>query len=405
MDNSTSSMSIVGLIVGAILLVVVAVSAGSLVEGLDANEIMVIQDPIDGELHVYTEPGIYPQMFGKITKYPRRSIYQFDSSGDSAAPKKLRFNDGGHADLSGSVSWEMPLATDAVIKIHRTFGNTAGVETQAVAKMIDAAVYLSGPLMSSTESSGERRAELVQYIDDQAEKGVYVTRIVESRTVDPLTNETRTMLRTEIVKDDAGQPKRQQGSMLADFMILLMPMSIKSLDYDDIVEKQIKTRQDAITQVQIAQANARRAEQDAITVAKQGEAEAAKAKWEQEVIKAKAVTEAQQKFEVAKLAAQEAEQWKQEQILRGEGEGERKRLVMAANGALDQKLEAYVEIQRAYAKAISDYKGNWVPGVVMAGTSGNSNQSGNGAQALIDMLSAKTARDLNIDLTMQSNNK
>lgn len=399
-EDAVNSRSIVGLIIGVVLIVAGIVSAGSLVEGLDANEIMVIQDPIDGELHVFTEPGIYAQLFGKVTKYPRRAIYQFDPSSETPSPKKLRFNDGGHADLSGSVSWEMPLAPEAIIKIHRTFGNMQGVELQAVAKMIDAAVYLSGPLMSSTESSGERRSELVQYIDDQAENGVYVTRVVETRTVDPLTNESRTTLRTDIVKDEAGLPKRQQGSMLADFSIQLMPLSITSLDYDDVVEKQIKTRQDAITSVQIAQANARRAEQDAITVAKQGEADAAQAKWTQEVIKAKAVTEAEQKLKVAELAALEAAQWKREQVLRGEGEGERKRLVMAANGALDQKLEAYVKVQEAYAQAMGQYKGNWVPGVVMAGTNG---QNSNGASALIDMLSAKTARDLNIDLTVQSN--
>lgn len=393
-DISISIQSISG-IIGVILLLAIGVSAGSLIENLDANELMVIQDPLDGDLHVYTEPGIHPQAFGKVTKYLRRSIYQFDENSDTAPPKKLRFNDGGHADLSGSVSWEMPLVEDSIIRIHRTFGSMAGVEKQTVEKMVDAAVYLSGPLMSSTESSGERRAELVQYINDQAENGVYVTKVVETHIIDPLSNEKRSTLRTEIVKDDSGKPQRQQGSMLGEFGIKLMPMSITSLDYDEIVEKQIKQRQDAITQVQIAQANARRAEQDAITVAKQGEAEAAKAKWEQEVIKARAVTEAQQKYEVAKLDAQAAEQWKQEQILRGEGESERKRLVMQADGALDKKLEAYTKVNEMYATAIASYKGAWVPSVVMGdSTSGG----GNGAQDLINMLSVKTARDLSLDL-------
>lgn len=399
-EDSISNMKIIPLIFGVIIALFVVFGSSRFVENLDSNDIMVIQSPVSGELKVYTEPGLKLQGFGKVTKYPRRSTYAFGATKDSNLPaKKLRFNDGGHADLSGSMSWEMPLAEKEIITLHRTFGSAAGVESAAVAKMIDSAVYLSGPLMSSTESSGERRSELVQYIDDQAEKGVYVTRVVQERTIDPLTNAEHNTMHTEIVKDDSGLPKRQQSSMLADFNIRLMPMSITALDYDEVVEKQIKTRQDAITQVQIAQANARRAEQDAITTGKQGEANAAKAKWEQEVIKAQRVTEGEQKLKVAELNALEAEQYKRAKILEGEGDAAKAKLVMQANGALEQKLDAYIKVNKVYAEAIQNYKGNWVPTTVMGSSSSNSNA--NGAQAMIDLLTVKTARDLDLDMEMK----
>jgi SPFH domain / Band 7 family len=390
-------------VVGTILLVSAIVIIPNMVENLDASELMVVQSPVKGQLTVFTDPGIKYQGFGKVTKYPRRAQYSFAAIEYSAkssldTSKRLRFNDGGHANLSGSVSWEMPLSPAAVINIHKTFGNAEGVEQQAVAKMIDAAVYLAGPLMSSTESSGERRAELVQYINDQAEHGVYVTAARTIMTKDPLTRAEKSVIVTEIIRDDKGQPKRQQASILGEFEIKLMPLSIKALDYDKIVEEQIAERQKATTQVQIALANARRAEQDAITIAKQGEATAAKAKWDQETIKAKEVTLAQQKYEVAKLGALEAEQYKKTQTLMGEGEGARKRLVMQADGALDKKLEAYKEVNRMYAEAISKYQGNWVPSVIMGNGNG---QSGNGASAMIDMLTIKAARDLGLDMSMQ----
>ena len=47
--------------------------------------------------------------------------------------------------MYGAISWEMPLAEKSIVEIHKTFGNQDGVEQQAVAKMIDAAVYLAGP--------------------------------------------------------------------------------------------------------------------------------------------------------------------------------------------------------------------------------------------------------------------
>jgi len=138
------------------------------------------------------------------------------------------------------------------------------------------------------------------------------------------------------------------------------------------------------------------AEQRSITTEKNGEADAAKAKWAQEVIKAQQVTEASQRFEVAKLDAQTAAQRKQEQILLGEGEAQRKKLVMAADGALDKKLAAYVDVQKAYADAIAKYQGNWVPTVVTGG--GPSSGAGSGAAQMMDALSIKAMRDLGLDL-------
>lgn len=393
-------------ILGGLIALVLVVLVPNFIENQDASELMVIQS-LNGDLNVYTEPGPHWQGFGKVTYYPRQAQYSFCSTVNdkqevlcenaNSTAKRLRFNDGGHANLNGFVMWEMPTDAKSIIEIHKRFGSAESVQNRAVAKMIDGAVYLAGPLMSSTESSGARRAELVQYINDQAENGVYVTHSENVTVKDPITGQEKTDSVTKIALGTNGLPQRQQGSVLAELNIKLQPMSISELKYDNVVEKQIADRQKAITQVQNARANALRAEQDAITAAKQGEADAAKAKWEQEVIKAKLVTEAQQKLEVAQLATKEAEQFKLAEILKGQGEAERKRLVMAADGALDPKLKAYIEVNAKYADAISNYKGNWVPGVVMGGAGGKSN----GAQDMIDLLSVKTAKELGLDMTMK----
>lgn len=387
-----------------ILALVAVILVPNIVENQDASDLMVVQS-VSGELNVFTEPGPHWQGFGKVTLYPRQAQYSFCSvavqggenlcENANAPTKKLRFNDGGHANLNGFVMWEMPTDPKSIIEIHKRFGSADAVQNRAVAKMIDGAVYLAGPLMSSTESSGSRRSELVQYINDQAENGVYVTHSENVTVKDQVTGQEKTDSVTKIAMAANGTPLRQQGSVLSELGIKLQPMTISELKYDSVVESQIAERQKSITQVQNARANALRAEQDAITAAKEGEAKAAKAKWEQEVIKAKLVTEAQQKLEVATLAAKSAEQTKREQILLGEGEAERKKLVMAADGALDQKLQAIVKINENYANAIKEYKGNWVPSVVM-GNSGQSN--GNGGTQLVDLLTAKTARDLGVDL-------
>jgi len=370
------------------------------VEMLDSTEIMVIQYP-NGTLLAAVEPGWYGQWFGSVTKYPLRSQFSFSSALDQGAPKneslKLRFNDGGHANVSGVVSWEMPVDHDHLIMIHRKFGNTKSVEQQIIRPTLESAAYTSGPLMSSTESAAEKRNLLLQYMQDQAKNGTYQTRTVTLKVPDPLTGVEKTVNAAEIVMA-AGIPVREQESATKVFGINLLPMTINQIKYDDAIESQITQRQVSIQGVQIAQANALKAEQDAITAEKLGQAEAAKAKWTQEAIKAQKITEAQQFLEVATLEAKQAEQYKNKQILEGQGNAEKKRLEMQANGALDQKLDAYVSIQKAYAQAIGAYKGAWVPQIV---TGGVGSAAGSGAQQMIDLLSVKAAKDLGINMSIE----
>ena len=146
-------------------------------------------------------------------------------------------------------------------------------------------------------------------------------------------------------------------------------------------------------EVQTAIANTKKQEQQLIQEQKRGEKEAVVAKWEQEVIKARAVTEAEQKMEVAKLDKIAAEYTKQKEILLGEGEATRKRLVMQADGQLKVKLDAYIKVQGLWADAVAKYGGNWVPQTVLGGGSGSNGL--NGAQAFMNIMTIKAARDLN----------
>jgi hypothetical protein len=209
-----------------------------------------------------------------------------------------------------------------------------------------------------------------------------------------MTNVEKTITMVEIMKNDKNQFIRQEQSPLEKYHINLYNLSINSIDYDENVERQIVAQQNATMQVQTAIAKAKEAEQRAITVAKEGEANAAKAKWEQEVIKAQVITEAQQKKEVAQLGMEEAEFSKKRDILVGEGEAAKKRLAMTANGALEQKLEAWIRVNEAYAKAMEG--STWVPSTVIGGTGA---ASGSAANTLIDMMLVKTANQLRLDMT------
>lgn len=360
---------------------------GRMYENLDADEIMVIQTPFSGKLVWYTTPGMKWQGFGTVTKYPKRSSYQFQN--------QIRFNDGGHATLKGSIQYEYTVDESIMTNIHTKFRNHDNVEAQLIKTIVDKSLYMTGPLMSSSESYSAKRNYLISYAEDQISHGVYKTNQKDVKTKDLITNSDKTATITEIVLNDDGSFARQEEAVLKMFGIRTFNFSISEVEYDKSVNEQIKQQQDAIMAVQLSMANAKKAEQDALTIAKQGEATATKSKWDQEAVKATEVTKAQQRKEVAQLDAEAAELEKKRQISLGQGESERKKLVMFADGALEQKLAAWKEVNMAYATAIKEYKGNWVPQFMMGETQGGKN---NGAEALMQMFTAKTARDLSLDL-------
>jgi hypothetical protein len=382
-----------GIFFGGVILFLflfIVASAGKLWENVDADRIVCIQSPLAGKLNWYTTAGVKWQGFGKVTEYYKLDTYEFKVP--------VRFNDGGHGTMIGSLNYEMPLEPQQLTQIHIKYGNQEAVQKQLVETITNKCVYMTGPLMSSKESYAEKRTNLILYIEDQIQGGVYKTTQRETKTKDPITGAEKTVTVVEIVKDEVGNPGRQEEAVLKSYGIKTSNFAVTSLPYDEVVEQQIKQQQELTMKVQTAVASAKEAEQRAITVAKEGEANAAAAKWAQEVEKAKAVTLAQQQFEVAQLGAKSAEQNKRAEILLGEGEATRKRLVMQADGALEKKLAAYVETQKVWAEAMAKMTQPIVPGVMLGASEG---KSGNGVTQMMEIMAAKAARDLQIDIKAQ----
>jgi hypothetical protein len=383
-------------VITAVLLIVGLSMIGKLWEDVDAGEVVVIQDPFDGELHVIKESGFTWQGGGRATHYRKSNQFWFNFSGPKVEEVGnaigVKWNDGGHAYIGGSVRYDLPLDDKQIIKLHSTFGSQEGLESQLIKTNIEKAIYMTGPLMTSKESYAEKRNDLIFYIEDQASRGVYKTRQRDVKEVDQLTGAEKVVTRVEIVTDSTKQTAmRQEASPINQHGIKLYNISIKEMRYDANVEKQIATQQQAMMQVQTSIANAKRAEQDAITAAKQGEADAAKAKWEQEVLKATAVTKAEQELAVQDLNTKKAASYKQQQILEGEGEAAKKRLVMQANGALEQKIEAYVKVQQFMWDAFGKFQGSLVPAYQSGGATNN-------AINWMELMGMKAAKDLNLDM-------
>lgn len=405
--NLTSLLVKVGLgiavLIGGIILI------ANLVTTVNADEIVVKQDFIGGDLHVWDTPGVHWQMFGTITRYKRSAQFWFSAREDEGKKTddsiKVRFNDGGHGNISGSLRYSLPTDPQKMILVHQTFHSMEAINHELVQQVVNKGVYMSGPLMSSRESYAEKRADLINYITDQIVYGVYRTEHDQVKTTDPITNQEKVM---DVVKPKfhagaANGVEREEESPIQKYGMNASNITINSIDYDPTVEAQIKQQQEAIMAVQQAIVNSKKAEQDTLTVEQQGKAEAAKAKWAQEVERATAVTSAEKdkdvavtqatkNKEVAALSLETAKLAAQQTITEAKATADAKRLALNADNLLQYRIDSMVEISKAWATAYGAQR--QTPDVVMS----NSGSSSSPLSTAMDMLNLKAARDLNVQL-------
>jgi len=392
-----SIKSIVFAILGIMLLFVGFFSAGSIIENVPADKLCVIQSLFTGKLHIYNTPGPKLQAFGKPTYYSRSREFSFSAKSDQGDKRdqsiSCRFNDKGKGYISGVARYEMPTDTDKIKRIHIKYTNDDGVYRQLIRPTIENAVYMTGPLMSLMESSSSKRAEIKRYIEDQARYGIYKTRSDEVEAIDPITNQKMIVTKVEIISDSKGLPLRSAQSPLQEYCVRLEYVALNEIRYDENVERKIQDQQMAIMEVDIAIAEAKKAKQRAITEEEEGKARAAKSKWNEEEIKAKAVVQAEQRYEVAMLDNNTAQQKKEATIKIAEADYKARQLAMKADNALQIRVDAYKTVMIAFAENLPKQK--LVPDVYIAG-SGN-DESGGSVSQLVNLLTAKFAKDLALD--------
>lgn len=391
---------------GLLALIVVSVVVGNMVTTVQADEVVVKQDFLDGHLHVWDTPGPKMTMFGTITRYKRSAQLWFSAKQDEGKETddsiKVRFNDGGHGNISGSLRYTLPSDPNKMLALHQTYHSMAAIDHELVRQVVNKSVFMSGPLMSSRESYAERRADLINYITDQIVYGVYRTSHEVSKTVDPLTGQERDV---DVVKPKVGVGpngiEREEESPIQRFGMNASNITINGIDYDPAVEAQIKQQQEAIMAVQQAIVNAKKAEQDTLTVEQQGKAAAAKAKWDQEVQKATAVTAAEQEKavavtqaeknkEVAQLSLDTAKLAAQQTVAEARADADAKRLQVQANNNLELRLNTWLEAEKAWAGAYGAQRQTPDTVVGAGGSTGGLNMG------TVDLMMTKLARDLQV---------
>lgn len=398
MNNKTSKRTTLLGAIALVVLIVLGVCLPKMAEDVDNKKIVVCQFPWTGNMEYWTSPGIKYQGFGNTTEYYKTNQIWFNEinkddagnvnpTGENPA-MPITYNDKGKGYILGSVRIELPLERKYLERIQTHYSGMDRLINELIRPTLSKVVISCGPLMSSLESVSEKRTDLIAYITDQLNYGVYKTTVKAEETMNSLTGEKQIVKVAEAIKDSLSPNgiKRQEESPFAYYGLKVSQLSISDMEYEPATLAQISKQREADMSIVTAKAKALEAVQQTIQIEEEGKAAAAKAKWEQERIKAVEVTKAQQAFEVAELQAKEAKENAKKIIAEGEAEAAAARAKVSAGLSPLERAQIDKDTRIGVAEALSKIQ---LPRVVMAGGA-----SGKDGSAAMDAMGLKMLIDI-----------
>lgn len=425
-----SIKKIVSLSVIVLLLIIGLICAGSLVETVEKGTYQIKQAAITGTMSAKMTPGIWGQYFGDIDVWPKAETYFFTQGNDTKGDVdedtsiEVRFNDGSMCKISGTLRIIMPTSEAQAISLvtergHKTYKD---VQEKLIKPTVRNVLRSTANLMSARESYSEKRLDFITWTRDQITNGVYKTK-EEVKEVEDLVTGEKTWKKIKVIREHEGIPLYEQNPM-RETGIVLANFEIKQFIYEKKVQAQISKQQEARMAVETAKAKAEEAKQDELKAVAEGKKNVAIAKYEKEQEKVKAVVDAQKEKEVQELDAARdknvaviagekrkevasldrdaAKLKKEELILIGQGKAEAKKLVLAADGALEQKLRTIEAMNRDAMNALAKRA---VPTNYFAGSGGKEGSNGSYDDELLrtmKLINTQMIKTLNVDTTIKS---
>lgn len=375
----------------------------------DAGNRTVIERT-NGEQIVQFAPGLfYAGFFAKEKEWPNQIsvTYQanvpnmeLEDNGIEVGQIMIRFSDATTADVKGITQYILPSDEKEMILIHNTHRTPVSLVAKRLAPYTKECLQSSAQLMSSEKHYGGGRAQMAQDFMDQLKDGVYLLKTEENLVYDSLEKERKRVYQTEIQVDKKTGASKRKLSSIKEYGITVADAAITDVDYEQKVDDKLVKIIDAVTKSSISKQELMTAQQQTLTARAEGEKKLVEIEYAQRQEQTKQVVAAQTKVAVAeqdklqqKIQAEAAELEARKIKTLADAEAYKKKAVMVADGALEMKLKAQVEVQKFWAEAFGKYTGAIVP---QFQTGGGTNT--NGALNFMDIMTAKTARDFSLDM-------
>ena len=379
----------------AIIIAAIAVfclaSLGKIGEDVKNETIVVNQFPFTGNMEYWTTPGYHWQWFGKTTTYYKTSQLWFGSDNEEGKqmgnPIPVIFNDASDGMIYGSLRVKLPTETKYLERIQTDYNGMDRLMQDLVRPTVTKVIYASGPLMSAFESYAEKKNDLIEYVTDQLNNGVYKTTVKQVEVIDQFSGEKKSVkVASLIIDEDApGGYARSESSPFAYYGLEIGQVAVSKIGYSQKVMQQIAQQQESNMLVQTSRSRTIAAQQETIRIAEEGKANAEKSKWEQEKIKVVAVTKASQEYEVSRLEALKANEVAKKVKAEGEAQAAAARAKVSAGLEPEVKARIEKETKIGVAEALSKIQ---LPKVVMTGgtNTGNSAMDAMGLKMMTDLV-------------------
>lgn len=376
--------------------------------------------------------------WGTTTAWPHfitvANTIDMEADGSSiSGPYRVRLADNWTGDVTQTTRFAIPQDSEQFLSMARTFRSPERLISTTLKPAVTASLDSVSNMFTMEEYySGGKRDQFKSEFKDTIEKGRAQVKqvslnqaggVIPSRAAasnSDVAADTSEIGDTEVrrvvmekVTDASGNDIRTPHDF-AEIGILVSSAILENLDPDDKYEEQINDRKAAASRRVVAREQRLEQEEQRLLAIQQGETDIAKrqaaAKVEQiekttnaETTKKLALIEAERMREEAEIAKQTAEiELERARIdaqsvtVAADAEAYAKQAILEADGALQQKLDAWVKAQQVWADAASKIN---VPTTVIAG-GGDSGNAGNAlgtVEQFMQLMMMNAATQLSVD--------
>ena len=382
--------------------------------------------------------GWYASLWGSSTQWPHYITvgHTSDPNADGSSispPYTVRMSDNWTGDVTETTRFGIPQDNDSFLKMARDFRHPTRLISTTLSPAVTASLDSIANLYSMEEYyAGGKRDQFKTEFRDAITKGRAQVRQISrneagfdvSRTApndSDVARDTSDVGSTEVKKvamekvlDSSGNVVREAHGY-TKYGIVVSSAILENLDPDDVFEDQIAARKEAASRRIVAREQRKEQEEQRLLAITTGETDIARrqatAKTEQiqqtteaDTRKKLALIAAEQRREEAAIARDTAEIKLEQARIDAEsvktladGEAYAKEAVLLADGALAQKLEAYVATQQVWADAFSKRQ---VPATVFSTGGGTTDVPGSNTDVsnFMNLMTMNAARNLSVDM-------
>lgn len=171
----------IGIVASICLIITIALSNKVVETNMEGNY-QIKQAAVSGDMSVRNKAGMYLQNFGDISTYQVSDMYYFSSSnldggsGEESQPIKVRFNDGGTADISGFIKFRLSTAAKSQLLVHKEFQSYQSVVNDLIRQHVASALKQTASLMKAEATYSSRRSQFISLAEQQIVRGLFETK-------------------------------------------------------------------------------------------------------------------------------------------------------------------------------------------------------------------------------------